>query len=377
MIFKLANILGVKSQSSESAPSTVLSALDPVSNISVPYRTAFGSNGVTVGLPASIGCTVGGSPDTVAITWAIGSYNSGAAGSTVAFHADAVYNIVGTPVETAEITNPNALTVTCQVTVKTPFFPLTASNKIIFDWKQMVSNTDNSYGTVNGSGGITTIKSVAPGTTGINIPSVGTAPTLSGGRGVLNGSGSWRQSVAGSSFDFMHYKPTQADLKWTVVAVGNFTDTGASLMGLCGNNGHSSSNNGVAVNIDSSGANVSLNVLITGNGANAISKGNAAMVFGSDTVVGLQVDHALAHASGKVTAFRRTSSSVVTEYTSTSTGADTLDNVPAAGTFGVGNWGSGANLMSGNLAMLVLLDGVESDSVRDTLIQNLAFYCGL
>jgi hypothetical protein len=317
-----------------------------------------------------VSCTfTNGTTGTVDVTWSVGSYSQ-----TAAFYDDIGYNITGTPVEIASIKNPGNVTTTASVTVKDAFFPVTNTLGPIYSWKDMVTNTDNAFGIVNSSSGITTIKSVAPGPTGINLVSFGTAPVLSGGRGVLIGTGAWIQSPATTDFDFLFYNATAADLKWTAIVAGNFTDTNAVTVGVFGHNGFSAGNTGVAARLKQDSTSTQSSILITENGVDAIRANfTTMMTYGSDMIASWQLDNSLAAASGKVKGFNGT-----TQHNVTATGTFNLDNVPAADPFEIGDLGSTGTVdMSGNLAMIVFIKGTETDSVRNKLVQDIAAYVGI
>jgi hypothetical protein len=353
-----------------------ISGLTPVSDINnIPHRTAFGSNGVGIGLPATVNCTFdGGGSGTVDMTWAIGSYNpGGTAFSTVAFYSDAVYNIVGTPVTTGSITNTGNITDTVQVTVKTPWFPLTSTVKAVYDLTQLATSTDNSYGTVDASNNITVIKSVAPGTTGINLNSSGTAPKLSGNKAVMIGTGFWVQPSPTTDFDYLHYHATASLVKHTSIFAVNVTDTN-SVVGIAGNNGfNAAANNGVDFICNTTTTLQGLALITYGNGTTSVGWENTSMnPLGSDTVMAVTLDNAIANGTTKVLGYTGT-----TLFTATSNGTGLTDITPATPTFRIGNYG-GAGNMSGSIYMLVFLNGApETDAVRNKLVQDIAAHCGI
>lgn len=108
------------------------------------------------------------------------------------------------------------------------------------------TNTDNSYGVVNVSNGVTTWKSVSPHATGINFLSSGTAPTLTASGILFSSAGRLAHNPA-STFNAFHYNATLANLKWTIHAVVKFGSSAHpdAAIGLFGNNGGSTVARGV------------------------------------------------------------------------------------------------------------------------------------
>jgi hypothetical protein len=111
----------------------------------------------------------------------------------------------------------------------------------------LVVNTTNAVGTVDASGNVTTITSVAPFNTGRQFTSLGTAPTLNSGYVTIGSAGNFRTSSLKSVYNVMHYNGS-ADaslITWAVHGVFRFQDNNA-ITGIFGNNGTGSANKGVS-----------------------------------------------------------------------------------------------------------------------------------
>jgi hypothetical protein len=90
--------------------------------------------------------------------------------------------------------------------------------------------------------------------------------------------------------------------------------------------------------------------------------------------VTLALNNNNAHASGKVRGYVGT-----VQYDATSTGSALCDITPANPVWQIGSYGAGlGGTMSGNFQTRVYLSGTpESDAVRNKLVQDIAFYCGI
>jgi hypothetical protein len=116
----------------------------------------------------------------------------------------------------------------------------------------LVTNTTNDYGTVDGSGNVTSLKSLTPGPTGRNFASNGTAPTLTADGISFGGAGRLRGTSTGAWANFMHYNATPSAIKFTIHGVLKLGSTSNpdALYGIIGNNGISSANKGVGIYMD-------------------------------------------------------------------------------------------------------------------------------
>jgi hypothetical protein len=349
---------------------TNIYSLSSVSPITVPYNTAFGSNGAGVGLPSSVNCVfVGGGTGSVNLTWAIGTYNA-----LTPAYADASYNIVGTPVTGASITNTSGKTVTCNVTVQDMFQPLASPITAIWDFTKLVTNTTNAYGTVNASDDITLIKSLSPGPTNRPLQSKGTAPKLSANKGVFIGTGAFEETGTTTAFNFMSYNATPANFKWTVLFVANITDTN-NLAGIMGNNGFYHLNHGFAINTWTTDATTELGTFITnGVSGGAIGWGeDGGIAPGTNRVMTIRVDNSLGAASGKVRSYLGS-----TAINATSGGNGALSSTIPSKRFELGDMGTNSGYdFQGTMSMVVILAGVESDAVLAKLQSDIAAYNGI
>lgn len=339
-------------------------SLGSVSPITVVFNTAFGS----IGLPGSVSAVFTGSvAGAVNLTWALGTYNP--VGNP---YADTPYTLIGTPVLEPGVTNSGNITVSCVVTMSDMFQPLTQTIAGIYDFTKLVTNTTNVYGTVNSAGDITLVKSLAPGPLSRDYVVQGTAPKFSAGSAVLIGTGSFQQSTVNTDLDFEHYASPASDLKYTEIIALKVNDTGG-LNGIIGNNGYYFGNNGVSLLLQTATTQQDLVWYIGGFGSDAlVNVAAGGLIPGANTVLSIQVDNALAAAS-KVKTYRN-----LTLVSATATGTGTFSNVLGHGLYNMGDAGTnGVNDMSGNIMFRVVLQGTESDAVRNKLIQDIAAYCNI
>lgn len=351
-----------------------IATLGAVSDIFVPYNTAFGTNGAGVGLPASLSCTFDSAGvGSVDMTWAVGSYlpaTSGASGLD-----DVLYVITGTPVTTGSITNTNTILKNVNVTVRDMFQPLTAGIGWIVSSSGLATSTTNTFGTVDGSNNITLLKSLAPGPLGRDLTGIGTVPTLSGGNMVFGGAGNFEQSSANTDFDFLSYDAAD-NVKHTILMVFNPTDTNSNNNPLMGNNGFTTSINGFSLWWDCSSTNSLVGYWIAANGAECVgwTGGSTQITAATDNVYAWQFDKTLPATSGnRVKGFRGS-----TQFDGSCNGSGASDITPANGKFQLGGRGGGAGgFFTGNMRMVVILTGTESDAVRNKLAADMLVYCGL
>lgn len=211
-------------------------SLAPIDPITVPFNTDFED----LDLPSSVLATFDvGAQEDVNLTWLVGDYDQG---------TDGTYTLYATIVETATIHNPSEIQAEIEVEVEdvsAPNYALLNNIKLIMDATGLVTNTDNSYGVVNSSNQVTTWKSLTPGPTGENFPFNTTAPDIYNKIIYGNGDGTLRHATA-AYFDFMSYKATFANLKFTIHTCMMFEDIPGGIFGLLGNNGTSAGSKGVA-----------------------------------------------------------------------------------------------------------------------------------
>lgn len=220
-------------------------ALAPINPITVPFNTDFAD----IGLPGSVLATFDQGPqEDVNLTWLVGDYDQ---------LWDGTVTLFANPIETATIFNPGNLQAEVDVVVEdipAPNYALLASIKLILDAQGLVSNTTNTYGTLNSSNQLTNFKSLTPGPTGEDFPSNGTAPDFYNKVIYGNGDGRLRHATL-AYFNFMHYNATFANLKWTLHTVAMFEDVHNGVYGLLGNNGSSGGSKGIAIYFANSSAN--------------------------------------------------------------------------------------------------------------------------
>lgn len=119
-------------------------------------------------------------------------------------------------------------------------------------YEGLVNNTNNSYGTVDGSGNVTLLKSVSPHATGVEFGSQGTAPTLSASGIVFGGAGNLRHTGASSVFNSFHFISGITNLKWAVHGVFQIGSSSNpdTFYAVAGNNGGASSSKGIYIGYD-------------------------------------------------------------------------------------------------------------------------------
>lgn len=132
-------------------------------------------------------------------------------------------------------------------------YPLLSNIQLIIDASGLATGTNNSYGDIDGSNGINSIKSLAPGPTGRDFTVNGSGVTFDPTTKSIafNGSGRLRSGSAASTWDFLSYNATFANLKWTaffVVKLGTVIKPSTVNYGVFGTNGGSSGSKGVSLN---------------------------------------------------------------------------------------------------------------------------------
>lgn len=130
-------------------------------------------------------------------------------------------------------------------------YGLLTNIRMVVDASGLATNTNNAFGTVDGSNIVTAIKSILPGPTGIDFGVIGSGVTFDPTTKSIqyNGSGRLRHTGASSVFNFMSYNSAYALIKHTtyiVCKLGNVIKPASANYGLWGNNGGSSVNKGVS-----------------------------------------------------------------------------------------------------------------------------------
>lgn len=137
---------------------------------------------------------------------------------------------------------------------RTSRYGVLSNIEFVIDAGGLATGTNNSYGDIDGSNGINSIKSIAPGTTGLDFTVNGSGVTYNPTTKAIdfNGSGRLRYTGAASLFNFLSYHASgYASLKWTVFAVVKFGTSikpSSASYGLFGNTGGTSSSKGAWAN---------------------------------------------------------------------------------------------------------------------------------
>jgi hypothetical protein len=157
-----------------------------------------------------------------------------------------------------------------------PDYDSLSNLELYVDYSGLETNTTNDYGVVDGSGNVTTLKSLSPGPTDRPFTNVGTAPTLTADGIVFGGAGTLRAGVASKTWaNFLHYAADINNLQSVVHAVVKF-GTGSNpdaAYGLLGNNAASSANKGFSIWFDDRSAVPRSNAFV-----GFVSTGTAALI---------------------------------------------------------------------------------------------------
>lgn len=242
----------------------------------------------------------------------------------------------------------------------------------------LVTNTTNSYGIVDGSGNVTTLKSILPGPTGRDLVSNGTAPTLTSGNLTFGGAGRLRHSGA-STWNFAHFNATPANLKWTVhivTKVGTGSDPNA-FYGLVGNNGSSGGNKGFSIYFDDRVAgprNNAIRCQITQGGGNFTFNNTQDNVITPNElcVITVETEIGTTPNSGKQRVWinGRLQSIQVVYTTVGLITTPTLD-------LEIGGSGNGAGPLVGIIKECIIQSTIETGQVRSAFTQGLMYKYGI
>jgi len=164
-------------------------------------------------------------------------------------------------------------------------YPLLSNIQLIIDASGLATGTNNSYGDIDGSNGINSIKSLAPGPTGrdftVNGSGVTYDPTTKSI--AFNGSGRLRSGSASSVWDFLSYHASGlSSVKSTtyiVCKIGTSIKPSTVSYGLFGTNGGSSVSKGISLNYANNSTNE--DTLVAG-----VTKGSSNQYIGRFLVPG-------------------------------------------------------------------------------------------
>lgn len=121
--------------------------------------------------------------------------------------------------------------------------------ELVLDANGLATGVNNSYGEVDGSNNIVSVKGISPGVTGRDFSVNGSGLTFDPVTKLIsaNGSGTLRSTGAASVYDFLSYNAVYNNLRWSAFIVCRI---GTSIMpsnvqyGLFGNNASASANKG-------------------------------------------------------------------------------------------------------------------------------------
>lgn len=249
-----------------------------------------------------------------------------------------------------------------------------ASIQVAFAPRGLVSNTDNDYGTVNGSNQITAIKSLRPGPINQNFTATAGGIILSGGRMVFDGTKRLAHGTA-SFFNFLHTSSAgYTDVNHTVYFVvkpGTGSNPDAAY-GIFGNNGASAGGIGWCLFFDdrvSQSRNNAARLLI--------SKGTAGFIieFANDNVITpnvlqlicIEVDLAQAVQNDKVKIWVNN----VLQSTTVTTFSTAISGSSATYVAQIGSGGNNVLPFIGEFSDIIIQNAIDLPSVRNNMNQAL------
>lgn len=248
----------------------------------------------------------------------------------------------------------------------------TLSNvELILDWSGLAQNTTNSYGQVDASGNIVSVKSVAPAPTGRDFTVAGTGVTLTAEGIAFNGSGNLSNATK-SLWKFLHYHASGITaVRHTthfVVKLGNVADPNA-VYGLMGNNGTSNTKIGDSLYWDdrtSTPANNKIAAICTsGGGANSSNMyrtlDNTAMPPNQYAVLTRVVDGSGGTANVQFY-LNGNLMSVTAEH------PDVMSSADSTHLLDIGAVGNNALRLVGTIKRVILQSTVETATVRNNFI---------
>lgn len=242
--------------------------------------------------------------------------------------------------------------------------------ELLVDFTGLSVGMTNAYGTVDGSGNITALKSLAPGPTGRDFTPTGTAPTLAGGSGVFGGAGVLRHATA-ATWNFMHFNATPANMKYTIHAVAKLgtTSNPNAAYGILGNNAASGGNKGISLFYDdrvSVPRNNAFRYMLT-TGTNAVFNSVQDDVISPNSllVLTIEVDLSLATSYKLKTYINGVLTSVADVYVNTSMVTTPTFNLD------IGSVGNSSLLLSGSIRELIIQSTVETGAIRHSFVQAL------
>lgn len=259
-----------------------------------------------------------------------------------------------------------------------PLYSTLSNIELILDATGARPNTTNDYAIVSGSN-VETWKSIAPGPTGRDFV---TAAIITSGNalklidGVVTFAGGARVTHAtASTWNFLHYNATFANLDWTIHMVMQINKPALSNPGvfysILGNNAAATANKGVTLGFnDESPSNAAGYFLTTRANANYVDLSNTDNVFpiGVPFVLTIEADHGLA-AADRIKFFVDG-----VQKTSVNASLSTAVVTTPTSTLSIGAITGHPNGFNGWISHVVIQSGVESSGTRDAFIQSLIPY---
>lgn len=252
-----------------------------------------------------------------------------------------------------------------------PDYTSLSNVELIVDATGLTVGATNDYGTVDGSGNVTNLKSLTPGPTGRDFPSNGTAPTLSNGAMVFGGSGRLRHATA-STWNFMHFNATPANMKYTIhiVAAPGTSSNPDAAYGFLGNNAASFANKGFSLWFDdrsSLSRNEACHFIIGQGGGNITFNNRQDLVIVPNKLQVITIEVELSHTNAykQRTYINGALQSMVVTYTTTAmvtTPTFSLD---------IGGTGNGVLNYVGSIREIVIQSTVETGDIRTRFINGL------
>jgi hypothetical protein len=257
------------------------------------------------------------------------------------------------------------------------FAGLSTAPAIIYDMTQLVPNTTNLAGAVNGSGNVTGINSVAPAalSAGKNM-SASTAPALTDGGVVFSSAVDDKLSQASITTDFDFTYVSATSVKWTMFLVAKVTDDNA-LTWFFGNNGAFANNGGCCIGYDTVSSQTFLVSFIFNSvdsgGRNVCVGGAPVLIFGSYAIYALRVDSSLV-GNARIKGWRGVTSAAGSVDAGTRAPMTTPNGTKFE--FGDGSTFGGTDATT-EIKLFALVPAAESDAAIESVCAKLSAYTGV
>jgi hypothetical protein len=251
--------------------------------------------------------------------------------------------------------------------------------ELIVTYRGLVTNTTNSYGVVDGSGNVTTLKSIAPGSTGRDFTATAGGIALSSGI-VFDGTKVMTNGASLATWNFLHYSSAgYTDVNYTVYFTAKFgtSSNPNAAFGLFGTNAASSGAKGGSMFYDDRAAVPRNNAFVF-----HIAKGTVGFIVevitndlitpNQDFVGCIEVDLSQATNNNKVKFY-------INGVLQSTTVSTFNTGVVATPTYSLqlGATGNGALPFTGTIKDFIIQNCIDLPSVRDNMTSSLMALEGL